>query len=279
MKSMQTLSLGLAALASVVALPALAEQKPYEPVMATFDTSGSDDPALKTFIENLHSGVNDGNVPLFKLSVGSDLQIFTPAIGFPEASPVHALPNPDKHPADQRLDEAAILMTTSDDDYTREDLDGLIVDLFGTALEPKTIGHSKTAGGALCSPAEPIFDRDKAIAVAEAADVPVGNLWILSADTKFHEQPDPKSPVIETLPQYTIVPFIEGSVDAAGDGSAAADDSENTEDAADWYSVALPSGKVGYASEDTSLGFQAVSVCYGQSDGQWAVTAIIVPRL
>ncbi|MCX5494146.1 hypothetical protein OSH11_05510 [Kaistia dalseonensis] len=271
---MKAIPLALAALAGLGAMPASAEPKPYEPVTVSYDTTGADDAELKTFIDNLRQGVNDNNIQLLKLSVGPDVQLYTPTIGFPEAGPIRAVPNPDKHPGDQRLDEAAILMTSSDSSYTREDLDGLVVDLFGTALEPKTIGVSHTARGALCSPAEPIFDRDKALAVADAADVPPGNLWILSADTEFHEKPDAKSPVIATLPANTIAPFVEGSVD----GAASTDGGEE-DGGADWYSVALPSGKIGYAAEDTSLAFQAVSICYGKVDNQWAVTGIIVPTL
>lgn len=271
MKHRYPLSISLAALLATVAVPAFAEPKPYEPVVVTYDSAGSDDAGLKDFVASLQKAVDAGDVASLKLSVAQDLRIYAPPIGFPDATPPHALANPDKHPGEQRLDEAAILTSSSNVDHTREDLDSSIVDLFGTALEPATIGKSKIAEGALCSPAEPIFDRDKALAVATAADVPPGNLWILSEKTEFHEKPDMKSPVIDTLPENTIVPFIEGSVDAAT--------GEEGVEQEDWYSVALPSGKVGYGSNDISLAFQSESVCYGKVDDHWAVTAIIVPNL
>ncbi len=277
----QTLALLLAAWPALAATQALAVQ-PYEPVVATYDTAGADDVDLKAFIDTLQKAIDSGDAAALKLAVAPDLSIYAPPVGFPEATTPGPLSNPDKHVGEQRLDEAAILMGSADVDYTRDDLDSMVIDLFGTAIEPHTTGVSKIAGGKLCSPAEPIFDRDKALAMATAADVPPGNLWILSGKTDFHEKPDAKSPVIETLAANTVVPFIEGSVDVpvAPTGSPDAPDaSEAAADDGGWYSVALPSGKTGYASDDASLGFQAVSVCYGKVDGHWAVTAVIVPSL
>lgn len=247
----------------------MAEPKAYEPLQVAHDGAGADDPDLKVFIESLKKAVESGDATALKLSVALDLKIYAPTIGFPEETAVAALSNPDKHQGEQRLDEAAVLTTSSDSEYSREDLDSLIIDLFGTALEPGTIGKSATAGGALCSPAEPIFDRDKALAIATAADVPPGNLWILSEKTEFREKPDLAAPVIETLPAGTIVPFIEGAVE-----TSAAEEGDD-----DWYSVALPSGKIGYAANDASLAFQAISVCYGKVEGSWLVTAVVVPGI
>jgi hypothetical protein len=266
----------LAGLLLLAATPAFAEQRPYDPLIVTYDATGADDADLKALIASLQKAVDNADVATLKNAIAPDLLIFAPPIGFPDETPAGPLANPDKHPGVQRLDEAAILTTSSDMEYSREDLDGLIIDLFGTALEPKTIGKSKTAGGALCSPAEPIFDRDKALAIASAADVPPGNLWILSEKTDFHEKPDLKSAVVGTLPANSIVPFIEGSVDS---GMAQSDEGEDSDEAEDWYSVALPSGKIGYAANDASLAFQSLSVCYGKADGKWAVTAVVVPAL
>jgi hypothetical protein len=262
-----TLVLTLAALIScAVPAVALADSKPYEPVTVTFDKTGADDPGLKTFVDSLRAAIDKADIAALKVAAAPNVLIYSPMIGFPDAAPPEAVGNPDKHPGAQRLDEAAILMTTGDMAFTREELDSMVIDLFGNALGPATIGHSKTARGALCSPAEPIFDRDKALAVADAAGVPAGNLWILSQDTEFHEKADAKSPVLLKLPAGTIVPFIEGSVDGEEGGE-------------EWYSVALPSGKAGFASNDVSLGFQAVSICYGKVDEKWAVTSVIVPGL
>jgi hypothetical protein len=194
------------------------------------------------------------------------VNIFTLMSGFPHATPRSPLWYPEKRPGDQRLDDAAALTTSGDVDYSREDLDGLVVDLFGNALDEDTLGHSKTAKGAICSPAEPVFDREKALAVADAAGVPAGNLWILSEETEFREKPSADAPVLATLAVGTIVPFQEGSVEG--------EDGEG-----DWYSVVLPSAKIGYALNDISRGFQATSVCYGKVDGKWAVTAVVIPGL
>lgn len=273
-KRKATCMLLLAAPTLIAALPALAAG-PYEPVIATYDTAGADDAGLKAFVEQLQKAVDTGDAAFLKLAVAKDLAIYAPPVGFPEATTPPALANPDKHVGDQRLDEAAILMGSADVDYSRDDLDSMVIDLFGTAIEPRTLGKSKIAEGRLCSPAEPILDRDKALQMATTADVPPGNLWILSDKTDFREKPDPKSPVIETLPAHSVVPFIEGSVDVP----AGAGDATDSGDDPGWYSVALPSGKIGYASDDASLGFQAVSVCYGKVDDRWAVTAVIVPSL
>ena len=245
----------------------LAAPKPYEPTSVSYDATGADDPALKTFIDSLQSAVDDGDVAALKSAVAPEIKIYAPLIGFPDEKPAPALADPEKHPGDQRLDEAAAMTTSADTDYSREDLDSLILDLFGMALQPKTVGKSRTAGGALCAPAEPNFDRDKALAIATAADVPPGNLWVLSESTDFREKPDLNAKVIATLPANSIVPFLEGSVNEDADA----------ESDYDWYSVVLPSGQTGYAANDASLAFQSVSVCFGKIDGNWAVTAVIVP--
>ncbi|MCX5514627.1 hypothetical protein C3941_16280 [Kaistia algarum] len=263
----RTYALALAPLFVLGATAAIAAPKPYEPLTVTYDTTGSDDPELKTFIETLQKAVDSGDVATLKASVAQDLKIYAPLIGFPDEAPPAALANPDKHLGEQRLDEAAAKTTSSDTDYSREDLDSLIVDVFGMALEPKSIGKSKTADGALCSPAEAAFDRQKALDIAAAADVPPGNLWILSDKTDFREKPNLSAPVVATLPAGTIVPFLEGSVEVTP--------AEQTDE--DWYSVVLPSGKIAYGANDSSLAFQAVSVCYAKTDGHWAVTAIVVP--
>jgi len=240
--------------------------KPYEALTVTYDTSGTDDAELKALVESLKVAIATGDVATLKASAAPEVKIYSPMIGFPDATPAGPLPDPEKRPGDERLDSAATMTSTGEVDYSREDLDGLVVDLFGNALDAGTIGHSKTAGGAICSPAEPIFDRDKALAIADAAGVPSGNLWILSEETEFYAKPVETSPVVMKLPAGSIVPFIEGSVDGE-DGSA------------DWYSVALPSGQIGYSTNDISLGFQATSVCYDKVDGQWMVTAVVVPGL
>jgi hypothetical protein len=267
---MKPLFLASAALAALLlASPsagAAEDPKPYEPVVVTYDTSGTDDPELKALVESLKKAIMSGDVATLKASAAPEVKIYSVMIGFPDSSPPDALSDPEKRPGDQRLDDAAALTTSGDVDYSREDLDGLVVDLFGNALDEETLGHSKTAKGAICSPAEPIFDRDKALAIADAAGVPAGNLWILSEDTEFREKPGTDAPVLAKLVAGTIVPFQEGSVEGEdGDG--------------DWYSVVLPSAKIGYALNDISRGFQATSVCYGQVDGKWAVTAVIVPGL
>ncbi|BCP53596.1 hypothetical protein K32_22130 [Kaistia sp. 32K] len=268
---MKTLFLATAACAAMLlstpaAFSADPEPKPYEALSVTYDTSGTDDPELAALVETLKKAIEVGDVATLKASAAPEVKIYSPMIGFPDATPPAALSDPEKRPGGDRLDNAAALTATGDVDYSREDLDGLVVDLFGNALDQGTLGHSKTANGAICSPAEPVFDRDKALAVADAAGVPASNLWILSESTEFRDKPNETAAVLATLPEDTIVPFLEGSVEGE-DGSA------------DWYSVALPSGKTGYATNDISRGFQATSVCYGKVDGKWAVTAVIVPGL
>lgn len=268
MKPLLLASAACAALifASPFARAAEDQPKPYEPVVVTYDTSGTDDAELKAFVETLRKAIMSGDVGTLKASAAPEVKIYSVMIGFPDSASPDPLSDPEKRPGDQRLDDAAALTTSGDVDYSREDLDGLVVDLFGNALDEETIGHSKTAKGAICSPAEPIFDRDKALAIADAAGVPSGNLWILTEDTEFREKPSTDAPVLAKLVAGTIVPFQEGSVEG--------EDGEG-----DWYSVVLPSAKIGYAMNDISRGFQTTSVCYGKVDGQWAVTAVIVPGL
>jgi len=268
MKTLLQASAACAALllASPFAHAAEGEPKPYEPLVVTYDSTGTDDAELKALVESLKKAIQSGDVATLKASAAPEVKIYSVMIGFPDAALPDPLSDPEKRPGDQRLDDAAALTTSGDVDYSREDLDGMVVDLFGNALDEGTIGPSKTAKGAICSPAEPVFDRDKALAIADAAGVPSSNLWILSEETEFRENPSADAPVLAKLAAGTIVPFQEGSVEG--------EDGEG-----DWYSIVLPSAKIGYALNDISRGFQATSVCYGKVDGKWAVTAVIVPGL
>ena len=195
------------------------QPKPYEALTVTYDTTGTDDAELKALVETLKVAISTGDVATLKASAAPEVKIYSPMIGFPDATPAEALPDPEKRPGDERLDSAATMSSTGDVDYSREDLDGLVVDLFGNALDSGTIGHSKTARGAICSPAEPIFDRDKALAIAEAAGVRFVHLWILSEDPEFHEKPTETTSGRVKRPAGTIVPVIGGAVDGE-DGTA-----------------------------------------------------------
>lgn len=256
-----------AALAAVLlsAGPAVAAPRPYTPVIVSHDEAGTDDPGLQALAKQLTDAANAGEIAKIRELTAPKLDLYAPIVGFPDERPAEALANPDDRPGAERLGQAAMMTTTGEVNYEPDEIDGLVVDLFAQALAGGSLGRATGAGGAICAPAEPVFDRDAALAIADAADISEDNLWILPAATGFRAKPDPAAPVTVTLPAGSIAPYLRGSVEGS-DGS-------------DWYEVALPEGGSGFARDDRSTAFIEPRVCFGQVDGRWLVTAIVVPQL
>lgn len=255
-----------AALVAVSALAAVAAPRPYQPVQVSYDEEGATDPDLVALVARLTEAANSGDIATLRDWTAPDLVIYAPVVGFPDERPPQPIANPDERPGAERLGQAVMMMTVGGVGYTADEIDGMVVDLFAQALAPGLVGKSARAGGAVCAPAEPVFDRNAALAIADAADIAEDNLWILPAATGFRDRPDPEAAVTTTLPAGTIAPYVRGSVE----GTAGSDE---------WYEVALPDGRLGYARDDQSKAFVEPRVCFGQVDGRWLVTAVVVPAL
>lgn len=236
----------------------------YKPVVISYDVKGADDPDLAAFIASLNAAVAKRDVASLRTAASPDLAVFTPPYGFPPASP----PKPRSFEVGLdgpgRFDSAMALLATEAAEPDRKALDRLTLMAVSEALGAGTIGRSSLAGGRLCAPAEPKFNRGAVLAIASAAGEVPENLVILTEDSQFLEKPDATSPVAGTLKAGSVVPFVEGAVEGA-DGQR------------DWYAVGLPAGKRGFAKGDRSLSFETTRFCFGKSADGWAITAVIVP--
>ncbi|MFK8251460.1 SH3 domain-containing protein [Ancylobacter terrae] len=244
-----------------------AQQAPlrrYKPVVISYDVKGADDADLAAFIASLTAAVARRDVASLRKAASPDLAVFTPPYGFPPASP----PKPRGFEAGldgpRRFDSAMALLAADAAEPDRKALDRLTLMAVSEALAAGTIGRSALAGGRLCAPAEPKFNRSAVLAIAAAAGEVPENLVILTADSQFLERPDASSPVAGSLKAGSVVPFVEGAVEGA-DGQR------------DWYAVGLPAGKRGFAKGDRSLSFETTRFCFGTSAEGWAITAVIVP--
>lgn len=256
-----------------ISMAASAEDRPlrrYKPATISFDLKGADDPGLVALLEQLRTAAAARNVAAIRDVTSPDLAIITPPIGFPPPGP----PKPVKLEAGvggpERLDKAVGLLATSDAEPNRKALDGLILMTVSEALAKGSVSRSRQVPGAYCAPAEPRFDREQVLAIAEAADEVPDNLVYLGEDTSFLEQPDSAAPAAATLKRGAVVPFIEGGVEGK-DGQR------------DWYAVALPNGKRGFAKGDRTLSFEATRLCFAKSgkgeEAKWTLSAIVVPSL
>ncbi|MBB5751150.1 hypothetical protein [Prosthecomicrobium pneumaticum] len=255
-----------AAMPLVAGSPALAAEMPYTPVTVTYDRAGADAEGLVALVKRLTDAVRTGDIATIREFTAPELALYAPSAGFPEGDSAAALPNPDGRPGLERLAQAVMMTTTGTMELAQDELDGMVVAFFADALESGSLGRAKGAGGAICAPAEPQFDRNAGLAIADAAGVTPDDLWILPAATGFRDRPDPAAEVAVTLPAGTIAPYLSGSVDGT-DGSS------------EWYEVALPSGKPGFARDDQSLALVEPRVCFGEIQGRWLVTALVVPQL
>lgn len=265
--------LGTIGVVCSISMAANAQDRPlrrYKPVTIGFDLKGADDPGLVALLDQLRAAAAAKNVAVIRGATAPDLAIITPPIGFPPA----ATPKPVKlEPGiagPERLDKAVALLDTGDGEPNRKTLDRLILMTVSEALSKGSVSRSRTVPGAYCAPAEPRFDRGQVLAIAEAADEVPDNLVYLGEDTPFLEQPDSAAAAAATLKRGTVVPFIEGAVEGK-DGHR------------DWYAVALPNGKRGFAKGDRTLSFEATRLCFAKSgkgeEAKWSLSAVVVPSL
>lgn len=242
----------------------------YKPATISFDRKGADDPGLVALLDELRTAVTARNVAVIRDAASPDLAIITPPVGFPPAGTPKPVKLEPSVAGPERLDKAVSLLATGDEEPNRKTLDGLILMTVSEALAKGSVSRSRQVPGAFCAPAEPRFDREQVLAIAEAADEVPDNLVYLGEETSFLEQPDSAAPAAATLKPGTVVPFIEGAVEGK-DGQR------------DWYAVALPNGKRGFAKGDRTLSFEATRLCFARSGkgeaAKWTLSAVVVPSL
>lgn len=256
-----------------LATGATAQDRPlrrYKPAAISYDLKGADDPGLVALLDQLRASAAARDVTPIREAASPELAIITPPIGFPPASAPKPMKTAPTVTGPERLDKAVGLLAAGDGEPDRKTLDSLILMTVSEALGKGSVSRSRLVRGAYCAPAEPRFDRERVLAIAEAADEVPDNLVFLGEDTAFLEQPDAAAPAATTLKQGSVVPFIEGAVEGK-DGQR------------DWYAVALPSGKRGFAKGDRTLSFEATRLCFSRSgkgaDAKWSLTTIVVPTL
>ncbi|WP_156034262.1 SH3 domain-containing protein [Bosea sp. 117] len=260
----------VAAIGAMVPAAGAQELRRYKPVTISYDVKGADDPGLTALIEKLRGALAKKDATAIREAASPQLVVIAPAIGFPPA----AAPKPekldDKLTGPERLDKAFARLSTSGEEPKRKELDGLILLGVGEALAKGTVSRSTLVRGAFCAPAEPRFDRAQVLAVAKAAGEVPDNLVILTEETTFLEKPDTAAASAGALKPGTVVPFIEGAVEGA-------------DRKRDWYAVALPSGKRGYAKNDKSMSFEATRLCFTRDgkgeDAAWTISTIVIPSL
>jgi hypothetical protein len=265
--------LGTIGVVCSMSVAASAQDRPlrrYKPAIISYDLKGADDPGLVALLDQLRAAVTAKNVAVIRDAAAADLAIITPPIGFPPAGAPKPLKLEPAIAGPERLDKAVGLLATGDAEPNRKMLDGLILMTVSDALGKGSVSRSRQVPGAFCAPAEPRFDRGQVLAIAEAADEVPDNLVFLAEETPFLDQPDRAAATAATLKQGTVVPFIEGAVEGK-DGQR------------DWYAVALPNGKRGFAKGDRTLSFEATRLCFAKSgkgeEAKWSLSAVVVPTL
>ncbi|MBS7538506.1 SH3 domain-containing protein [Ancylobacter lacus] len=259
--------LGGAAPALAQSLPAEPALRPYKPVTVTYDLKGADDPGLVALVASLRAAVAARLAGPIRDAAAPDLAVLMPPLGFPSTEAPRTLDMPAGLDGSQKLDHLFTRLST-DEKPDRKALDLLILATAGEALAHGTLSRSSLGRDTFCAPAEPRFDRGRVLAVAKAANEVPENLVVLTRDVGFRETPDPAAPVVATVKADTVVPVVEGAAEGK-DGHR------------DWYAVALPNGKRGYARGNDSISFETTRLCFARA-GQgepagWKLTLIVMP--
>jgi len=150
---------------------------------------------------------------------------------------------------------AAIALDNSEDPETGWDAIAIY------AEDPTVFGLSDRQG-VVCGPADPSFDEDAFQKLLEASGTDVGD-WVypVTADVALRAEPRSDAPAVEKIGLYFVrVLAAEGPANAA---------------AAEFFRVALPSGKVGFValSDIASLGVS--QFCYVKEGGAWKITGVL----
>lgn len=240
----------------------------YKPTTVSFDLRGADDPGLRALIDRLRAAAAAHNVAAIRAAASPSLAILTPPTGFPPARGPKPVRLKSTVPGPERLDRAVAQLAPGTDEPGRHLLDRLILMAASEALAPGSVSRSRLVPRAYCAPGEPRFNRSRVLAVANAAHVVPDHLVFLTEETTFLERPDSAADPLETLKPGTVVPFLEGAVKGKGGKP-------------DWYAVALPAGKRGYARGDRTLAFTTTRLCFSRSGkgeaATWSLSAIVVP--
>ncbi len=233
----------------------------------TYDIKGADDPALVALVASLRAAVAARLAGPIRDAAAPDLTVLMPPLGFPSTEAPRTLDMPEGLDGSQKLDHLFSKLST-DEKPDRKALDRLILATVGEVLARGTLSRSSLGRDTFCAPAEPRFDRGRVLAVAKAANEVPENLAILTADVGFRDTADPAAPVVATVKADTVVPFVEGAAEGK-DGHR------------DWYAVALPNGKRGYARGDSSVSFETTRLCFARSGkaepAAWKLTLIVMP--
>ena len=246
---------------------AQAQQRPYEPLIATYDRAPEDDPELKALIETLHRAVADRNFELIDASLSKDVAALECETDPTRACQpgLKALTRSDaKLPPPLRLRQALCCRDILPARISRALRDQTLLGVVGSALEEESVGAHPALPGLACLPAWPRFDAAKAAAIAAAADIERENLRVATRELVLRGTPSAGAAEVARIAPGQMAPLVTDLPDSIPDG---------------WTAIALPQGGIGYTDMLGLTDLAPAGLCFARdAAGKWSIALAVQRR-
>ncbi len=255
--------LAAALLAGLFTSPLHAEQKPYEPILATSSRTGADDPDIKATFDRLRKAVDERDMKTIYDALGKSFTAvtckFDPLQDCRPGQKGLRQPSSKLTPT-QRLERGLCCTDTPRAKITKEITENAILGQFSAALVAETIGPHPDIAGLVCTPALTSFDRRKAARMVKAADILPIYLRVTEKDLPLREKPQKDARLIETLPAGSVVPLVAEM---------------SSELPQNWNAISLPKGGLGYTDADGLNEMATPALCLKREGPNWKIALFI----
>jgi hypothetical protein len=249
------------AFANAALAQAQIKTKTYEPIVATYDRSIENDPALKTRIEALRQAVTNHALAPIEAMISSGYVPLTCSVDPLAPCTAAQAKNGKVQKAADRLRIAICCEGEVPADVSRQDQDETVIGFFATVLEENSVSAHPDIPGAACLPALAKFDHAKAAKAVKAAGIDAENLRIAGADIQLRERPAEDAPVALAIKPGDLLPLVVELTMTIPAG---------------WNSIALPKGGLGFTDQVGINELTPPAVCFLRNPkGEWEIAFTI----
>jgi hypothetical protein len=235
--------------------------KPYDPVLATYDRSVENDPALKARIETMRQAVSAHTLAPIEAMISSGYIPLTCSVDpLGPCGPAQTKIGKVQKAAD-RLRIAICCEGDVPADVSRQDQDETVIGFFATVLEENSLSAHPDIPGAACLPALAKFDHAKAAKAVKAAGIEPENLRVAGAGIQLREKPAEDAPVALEIKPGDLLPLVVELTMTIPAG---------------WNSIALPKGGLGFTDQVGINELTPPAVCFLRNPkGEWEIAFTI----
>lgn len=241
----------------------------YEPVAVDVPRAQDVDPGLVELLGKLRGAVAANDIAPVAAALAADLKVIdcdsdatrpcpaAPSLGGRRARPsLVASLEPE-----QRLLQSMCCADMRPHDVPGRLRQDAVLDLLSTVIDSGSLGRHPDTPEIVCSPAQPAFDREKALEMAAASDTDPGNLRFASKEIVLHQQPSTDAPEVGRMAAHQMVPVVTDLSNPLPDG---------------WNAVALPGGTLVYAQPQGLDDLATNAACFKKNEaGVWQIINVV----